>query len=200
MCADYYTIMKIRGQGHSIHTPNLGGLGGELVASLPSAPLGSRGLGRKLVARRVGVVALVLDHSVESVEGLAAHGGRTSAELDAGGFRVALEGDHGSVRCRGVRHGHEGRRPRDRLRQGGRPLCRYIVSALVQPPPYLDEERPLVPERHLGPFAVVEVPEVAEPALDVPGAALALEDMTVDDIEGLGGVGHCLDAAGEEPT
>eukprot|EP00585_Thalassiosira_rotula_P024790 CAMPEP_0196231420 /NCGR_PEP_ID=MMETSP0913-20130531/2223_1 /TAXON_ID=49265 /ORGANISM="Thalassiosira rotula, Strain GSO102" /LENGTH=127 /DNA_ID=CAMNT_0041511589 /DNA_START=524 /DNA_END=906 /DNA_ORIENTATION=+ len=59
---------------------------------------------------------------------------------------------------------------------------------LMQPTPNLDEERALIPERHLGSLAVVKVAQVFEPALDVPRATLALQHVAINDIQRLGGV------------
>ena len=70
----------------------------------------------------------------------------------------------------------------------------------MQSMPHLHEERALIPKGHIVPLAIMDLAQTTQRALHFPWTILTLHDMTVDDIERLGGIGHGLDAAGEEAT
>jgi len=131
---------------------------------------------------------LPLDHGVQSMDRVTTHKGRRGVQLctSLSGSNRIVGGDYRRVgdgsSC--SRHRHECRHP-NRVRHTRRLA---IAHRLMQPTPNLDEERALIPERHLGSLAVVKVAQVFEPALDVPRATLALQHVAINDIQRLGSV------------
>lgn len=77
---------------------------------------------------------------------------------------------------------------------------RQYLRQGMQTMPHLHKERALVPKGHVVPFTIMDLAQIPKSTLDFPWTILTFHDMTIDDIERLGGIGHGLDAAGEEPT